>query len=56
MADMQSDREAALQHYRSALASGDSAPDTKTAAERGLQQPYAPQRSGGGEEEKPEKP
>ena len=39
---MQEDREEALKHYRAALAAGDDKPDTKTAAERGLQQPYEP--------------
>ncbi len=45
MADMQSDREAALEHYRAALAAGDSAPETRAAAERGLKQPYEPRRT-----------
>jgi len=40
--DLQENREEALQHYRAALAAGDDKPDTKTAAERGLQQPYEP--------------
>jgi hypothetical protein len=46
MADMQSDREAALEHYRAALAAKDVSADTKAAAERGLKQPYEPQRAG----------
>ncbi len=46
MADMQSDRESALQHYRAALAAGDLTPETKAAAERGLKQPYEPQQAG----------
>jgi hypothetical protein len=40
--DLQENREEALKHYRAALAAGDNKPDTKTAAERGLQQPYEP--------------
>jgi hypothetical protein len=39
--DIRAEREAALAQYRAALAAGDIAPDTKTAAERGLAQPYA---------------
>jgi len=40
--DLQENREAALMHYNAALNAGDSAPDTKTAAQRGLQRPYEP--------------
>ncbi|MBV9088083.1 MAG: hypothetical protein JOY79_11405 [Acidobacteriaceae bacterium] len=40
--DLQENRDEALLHYRAALAAGDSAPETKAAAERGLQQPYQP--------------
>lgn len=40
--DLQENREEALKHYRAALAAGDDKPDTRTAAERGLQQPYEP--------------
>jgi hypothetical protein len=40
--DLQENREAALRHYRAALAAGDSTAETKVAAERGLQQPYQP--------------
>ena len=40
--DLQESRDAALQHYRAALAAGDDRPDTKAAAERGLQRPYEP--------------
>ena len=40
--DLEEDWEEALKHYRAALAAGDDKPDTKTAAERGLQQPYEP--------------
>lgn len=40
--DIQLNRDAALQHYHAALSAGDSAPDTKTAAEQGLSAPYAP--------------
>lgn len=43
--DIQEDRESALRHYNAALNVGDNAPDTKAAAERGLQKPYEPQRS-----------
>jgi tetratricopeptide (TPR) repeat protein len=38
--DIQQQREAALAEYRAALAAGDAAPDTKAAAERGLEMPY----------------
>jgi tetratricopeptide (TPR) repeat protein len=38
--DIQEDRETALKHYNAALNTGDQAPDTKAAAERGLQKPY----------------
>lgn len=40
--DLQESREEALKHYRAALAAGDDKTDTKTAAERGLHQPYEP--------------
>ncbi|MFB3813361.1 MAG: hypothetical protein ACE14L_04555 [Terriglobales bacterium] len=40
--DLKAEREAALEHYRAALSSGDASPGTRAAAERGLQQPYAP--------------
>jgi len=40
--DLQENRDEALKHYRAALAAGDDTPDTKAAAERGLQQPYEP--------------
>ncbi len=40
--DLQENREAALRHYRSALAAGDTTPDTRAAAERGLEQAYHP--------------
>jgi len=39
---MQENREAALMHYNAALSAGDSAQDTKTAAQRGLQKAYEP--------------
>jgi tetratricopeptide (TPR) repeat protein len=42
MLDLQQEREAALSHYKAALTSGDSTPDTKSAAERGIAQAYAP--------------
>lgn len=38
--DIQDNRESALKHYNAALNAGDTAPDTKLAAERGLQKPY----------------
>ncbi len=44
ISDLQEDRPAALEHYRAALAAGDSTPETKAAAERGLQRPYEPRR------------
>jgi hypothetical protein len=40
IADIQEKREAAVEHYRLALAAGDSASDTRNAAERGLSAPY----------------
>jgi tetratricopeptide (TPR) repeat protein len=43
--DIQEDRESALKHYNAALNVGDTAPDTKAAAERGLQKPYEPAKS-----------
>jgi tetratricopeptide (TPR) repeat protein len=42
MLDLQEHRQAALAHYKAALAAGDSTPDTTSAAERGLAQAYAP--------------
>ncbi len=38
--DLQEEREAAVAQYRAALSAGDSAPETRGAAERGLRQPY----------------
>lgn len=40
--DLQENREVAVQHYRAALAAGDTTPDTRAAAERGLAAPYQP--------------
>jgi tetratricopeptide (TPR) repeat protein len=40
--DLQENREAALMHYNAALNAGDSALDTKSAAQRGLQKAYEP--------------
>ena len=40
--DLQEDREAAVDQYRAALSAGESLPEAKAAAERGLQQPYEP--------------
>ncbi len=45
--DIQENREAAVEHYRAALAAGPIPPDAKAAAERGLAQPYEPQRPKG---------
>ncbi|HLW51681.1 MAG TPA: hypothetical protein VKW06_02465 [Candidatus Angelobacter sp.] len=42
--DIQLKREAALAEYQAALAAGDSTPDTKAAAERGLSAPYEPRK------------
>ncbi|MGI9104511.1 MAG: hypothetical protein ACR2IF_18870 [Terriglobales bacterium] len=44
ISDIQEDREAALQHYRAALAAGNVTPETRAAAERGLKEPYQPKR------------
>jgi hypothetical protein len=41
--DIQDQREAAVEHYRAALNAGDPTPDTKTAAEKGVNAPYQPQ-------------
>jgi tetratricopeptide (TPR) repeat protein len=38
--DIQQNRDAAMEHYRAALAAGDPTPDTKAAAEKGLNAPY----------------
>lgn len=43
--DVQEQREAAVAHYRAALNAGDSTPDTRTAAEKGIAAPYQPQAS-----------
>jgi hypothetical protein len=43
--DIREDRESALKHYNAALNVGDVAPDTKAAAERGIQKPYEPTRT-----------
>lgn len=40
--DIQQNRDAAVEHYRAALAAGDPTPDTKAAAEKGLNSPYGP--------------
>jgi hypothetical protein len=40
--DLQANRDAAVDHYRAALNTGGSLPEVKSAAERGLQQPYEP--------------
>ncbi len=46
--DLQENRDEAVKHYRAALAAGDDKPDTKAAAERGLQQAYEPPASASG--------
>ena len=40
--DLQENRQAALEHYRAALAAGDPAADTRAAAEKGITSPYQP--------------
>ena len=40
--DLQDDRDAAVEQYKAALSAGDGSPDTRVAAERGLQSPYEP--------------
>jgi tetratricopeptide (TPR) repeat protein len=40
--DLQANRDAAVDHYRAALSTGGTFPEVKSAAERGLQQPYEP--------------
>jgi tetratricopeptide (TPR) repeat protein len=40
--DLREEREAALAQYRAALAFGDSNPEIRTAADRGISQPYEP--------------
>ncbi len=40
--DLQENRAGAVQHYQAALTAGDPAPDTRSAAERGLKEPYSP--------------
>lgn len=42
--DGRNERDQAITHYRAALSSGDTQPDTRKAAERGLSQPYQPPR------------
>jgi hypothetical protein len=43
--DLQEERAAALAQYRAALEAGDTSPDTRTAADRGISQPYEPRSS-----------
>jgi len=40
--DLQEERDAAVDHYRAALAVNDATPEVKAAAQRGLQSPYEP--------------
>jgi tetratricopeptide (TPR) repeat protein len=42
ISDIQEDRAAALEHYKAALVAGDTAPETRAAAERGLKEAYQP--------------
>jgi len=44
--DLKAEREAAVDHYRAALNAGGTLPEVKSAAERGLDQPYEPPSSG----------
>ncbi|MBZ5566470.1 MAG: hypothetical protein LAN64_01330 [Acidobacteriia bacterium] len=44
ISDIQANRAAAVEHYKAALSAGDITPETRAAAERGLQQPYEPRR------------
>jgi tetratricopeptide (TPR) repeat protein len=46
MLDMRENREAAVRHYKAALAMSEGAPDARSAAERGLASPYAPGQPG----------
>jgi tetratricopeptide (TPR) repeat protein len=41
--DIQDQRESAVTHYRAALSAGDPTPDTRAAAEKGINAPYQPQ-------------
>jgi tetratricopeptide (TPR) repeat protein len=49
MLDLRQEREAAVAHYKAALSAGDPTPDTRSAAERGLAQAYAPPHKGSDE-------
>lgn len=40
--DINDEREDALKHYQAALEAGDSSPETKAAAERGIREPFQP--------------
>jgi len=40
--DLEDERETAVEQYKAALSAGDPSPDTRAAAERGLQAPYEP--------------
>lgn len=42
LSDLQENRASAVEHYRAALTAGDTASDTRAAAERGLKEPYQP--------------
>ncbi len=42
ISDINDEREEALKHYKAALAAGDSSPETKAAAERGLREQFQP--------------
>jgi predicted negative regulator of RcsB-dependent stress response len=40
--DINDERDEALKHYKAALESGDSSPETKAAAERGMKEQFQP--------------
>src|SRR5206468_7916196 len=55
--DLQEKREAAVAQYRAALSSGDTAPETRSAAERGLRQAYElPPQARQSQQGEPDKP
>jgi len=55
--DLQEKREAAVAQYRAALSSGDTAPETRSAAERGLRQAYElPPQARQNQQGEPDKP
>jgi hypothetical protein len=52
IADLQAERDEAVAHYQAALQAGDTRPQTKAAAERGLKEPYQPPQAAQKKEEK----